>query len=731
MKYLTDTLLILSLILSFVIVGCLKKNRPPDKPSTPGGPSLTQVNDTCSFVTSASDPDGDEISYQFDWGDGSKSEWSNFVPNESPVTMSKSWSTVGEYAIKARAKDKKGAISDWSAELKIGVAPNYPPSTPVIIGPSTGYVNIIYTFTALATDPNGDSVAYQFDWGDGTQSNWSPLVPNGTTVTMSKSWSSPRNWYTVKAKAKDRKGLLSVLPAEHTLIIFPNDPPNTPSAPSGRSSGHLNVSYSFSTSTTDPDGDSVAYQFDWGDGTQSNWSEFKPSGTWITMSKSWSSNGTYLIKARAKDTKGAISNWSSGHQIDIGNKPPNIPSTPSGPSRGNINTYYTFSSSATDPEDDSIAIRFDWGDGDTSSWSSWMRSGSSVQRSKSWSSPGIYYVKAQAKDKDGAISSWSSGYRIEIEFSPPLKWRYYARGSSSPAIGSDGTIYFGSDNYLYALNPDGTLKWRYRIYYENLVYSPSVGSDGTIYFTNYSRDSAALYALNPNGTLRWQYPVRGFYYEVTDMSLPAIGPDGTVYFGAHLRETGYTWFYAVSQNGTHRWTYQLPVDDDWAGTPAIAADGTVYFGTEEGLYALYSNGTLRWFYRSSYVRTSPAIGSDGTIYFGTDNYLYALNPDGTLKWRYQTGSYVMSSPAIGSDGTIYFGSHDNYLYALNPDGTLKWRYLTDGYVRSSPAIGSDGTIYFSSDDGYLYAIQGSGQLANTPWPKFRHDLKNTGRVGGP
>jgi hypothetical protein len=35
-----------------------------------------------------------------------------------------------------------------------------------------------------------------------------------------------------------------------------------------------------------------------------------------------------------------------------------------------------------------------------------------------------------------------------------------------------------------------------------------------------------------------------------------------------------------------------------------------------------------------------------------------------------------------------------------------------------------------SYDGYLYAIYGTGTLANTPWPKFRHDNHNTGRVGG-
>jgi outer membrane protein assembly factor BamB len=63
----------------------------------------------------------------------------------------------------------------------------------------------------------------------------------------------------------------------------------------------------------------------------------------------------------------------------------------------------------------------------------------------------------------------------------------------------------------------------------------------------------------------------------------------------------------------------------------------------------------------------------------------------------------------------------------NQSSSLKWRYETDGWIDSSPAIGSDGTIYVGSDDSYLYAIQGESEgLADTPWPKFRKNNRNTG-----
>ncbi|MGB3478299.1 MAG: Ig-like domain-containing protein, partial [bacterium] len=69
-----------------------------------------------------------------------------------------------------------------------------------------------------------------------------------------------------------------------------------------------------------------------------------------------------------------------------------------------------------------------------------------------------------------------------------LKWQTFIGvvfPRSSPAIGTDGTIYIGSDdNALYAINPDGTTKWRYST--GNYVFSsPAIGADGTIYVGSY------------------------------------------------------------------------------------------------------------------------------------------------------------------------------------------------------------------------------------------------------
>jgi outer membrane protein assembly factor BamB len=549
-----------------------------------------------------------------------------------------------------------------------------------------------------------------------------------------------------------------------------NHSPLTPDIPQGRTIGVINITYNFSVEAIDPDDDSVTARCIWGDGDTSDWGPFEVSGKAILLFHLWSDTGIYYIKAQVKDNSGLFSHWSEPCSIRIIiDNPPFTPIMPSGPDSGKINVSYDFMSSSTDPDGDKVSIRFDWGNGDTSDWSNYNSSGDTIITSNTWITPGTYLVKAQSKDIYDMTSDWSEGFPVMITNLGTLKWRYHTSDFreivSSPAIGSDGTIYFGSLNdTLYALNPDGTLKWSYSTN-GDIYSSPAIGSDGTIYFGSYDN---YLYALNPDGSLKWHYDAGTDVY-----TSPAIGSDGTIYFGQMYGEYHHGEFNALNPDGTLKWSY--PTDCDIYSSPAIGPDGTIYFGTlswenDTYFYALNPDGSLKWRNPTSNISSSPAIGSDGTIYFvAYDCYFYALNSDGSLKWcltdstvqfneelspaidsddliyvadynwinainpdgtlKWHAGIGPSSSPSIGSDGTIYCAGFG--LFALNPDGTRKWVYEMIYSRISSPAIGLDGTIYIGSNDGYLYAVQGSGQLANTPWPKFRHDSKNTGRFGGP
>lgn len=71
-------------------------------------------------------------------------------------------------------------------------------------------------------------------------------------------------------------------------------------------------------------------------------------------------------------------------------------------------------SNVEDIDDDSVSIRFAWGDGDTSGWSPYFPERGSMSMTHTWASAGTYVVAAQARDILGATSAWSDGRAIQV-----------------------------------------------------------------------------------------------------------------------------------------------------------------------------------------------------------------------------------------------------------------------------------------------------------------------------
>ncbi len=108
-------------------------------------------------------------------------------------------------------------------------------------------------------------------------------------------------------------GLLLV----HCKNLVPH-PPDKPAAPSGPTTGGPGVSYIFSASATDPDGDSVRVMFDWGDGTQSFWAIPVASGDSVFYPHTWDSAGAFSVTVKAKDAGGLESDWSEALAVAVG-----------------------------------------------------------------------------------------------------------------------------------------------------------------------------------------------------------------------------------------------------------------------------------------------------------------------------------------------------------------------------------------------------------------------------
>ena len=178
-------------------------------------------------------------------------------------------------------------------------------------------------------------------------------------------------------------------------------------------------------------------------------------------------------------------------------------------------------------------------------------------------------------------------------------WNFDTGGEilSSPAIAADGTIYVGSNSTIFfAVNPDGTEKWR--VNSSGPWYSPSVSGSGRIYVGTGSPENR-LFAIRDDGTSRtvlWSFPSGGAGGPVT--TKPAVGTtgnsNGIVYFGSDdgaLR--------AVNSSGTQLWRFDVPglpgPPNPIRSSPALSTGGnTVYFGTNNNRFYARSadNGGL-------------------------------------------------------------------------------------------------------------------------------------------
>jgi parallel beta-helix repeat protein len=243
--------------------------------------------------------------------------------------------------------------------------------------------------------------------------------------------------------------------------------------------------------------------------------------------------------------------------------------------------------------------------------------------------------------------------------------------ASALTIDKQGTIYFGYNKTLFALNPNGTEKWRKafnvtRVLHPNIG-TPSIGADGTVYVpVERTREdprgrgnTGSFYAVNPDGTVKWE---AGVGYGI---GIPLIGPDGNVYI-------------------------------DYITYPV---DSPVHH-----VMALDPAGFANW-HLSSYDSMIPrAVDAEGTIYITEENVLRAVNPDGSEKWRW-VASDDLGWLSIGINGALYIPSRGK-LYAIRD------LLPPDFSIAASPTSltvqqGSSGTsvITIASINGFNQAVQ--------------------------
>jgi len=96
-------------------------SNPPLKPAIPQGPSTGKPGEEYTYSAVATDPDGNDIYYQFDWGNGNFTDWLGPYASGTEIQTTHIWSEEGKYNIRVKAKDDGGLESQWSDPLVVSM----------------------------------------------------------------------------------------------------------------------------------------------------------------------------------------------------------------------------------------------------------------------------------------------------------------------------------------------------------------------------------------------------------------------------------------------------------------------------------------------------------------------------------------------------------------------------------------------------------------------------------
>lgn len=277
---------------------------------------------------------------------------------------------------------------------------------------------------------------------------------------------------------------------------------------------------------------------------------------------------------------------------------------------------------------------------------------------------------------------------------------------SSPVVGTDNTVYFGSsDHHLFALDgKTGKLKWKFRA--GGPIHTSPTLHDGLVIFGSWDRN---IYAIDAKtGAERWRYTTRtddSDWGGLQGLQASPIVYDGKVFCGSRD-----AYFYALDvKTGDRIWEYKT--GGTWIVGSAVAANGKIFVGTSDTFMLLVLNAATGELLNSAqtngYIYSTPAL-YDKYALFGTfTGKLVCVDLEtNKVHENWQTESGKKFSPEVLKDGKIDFAhlfeGLDMKAYDDNVKAVRKLDQL--GPIVSSPVI-YDGSVYFGSGDGSLYCLE--------------------------
>ena len=403
--------------------------------------SATENQTSVTGSPTATDPDGDSLTYQINTSSGDHASF-NIVPSTGVLSFKSApdYESKSSYSVTVQVRDSKDDAGDgdgaWDDSVTVTVTvgdANEAPAFTAGAAPTAAENQTSVTGSPTATDPDGDSLTYGIDAAAGDGASFDIAPSTGVLSFKSAPDYESKSSYSVTVQVRDSKnpagGVDSVWDDTETVTVNVTNANEAPAFTAGAAptAAENQTSVTGSPTATDPDGDSLTYGIDTAAGDGASF-DIAPS-TGVLSFKSapnYESKSSYSVTVQVRDSKnpagGVDSVWDDTETVTVNVTNANeAPAFTAGaaPTAAENQTSVSGSPTATDPDGDSLTYGIDAAAGDGASFDIAPSTGVlSFKSAPNYESKSSYSVTVQVRDSKnpagGVDSVWDATVTVTV-----------------------------------------------------------------------------------------------------------------------------------------------------------------------------------------------------------------------------------------------------------------------------------------------------------------------------
>jgi len=318
------------------------------------------------------------------------------------------------------------------------------------------------------------------------------------------------------------------------------------------------------------------------------------------------------------------------------------------------------------------------------------------------------YSHLHCFDRDGNLL-WESAVQQSLDDLD------YAASINAPIVDTEGDVYVGDLNQLWAFHPNGEVKWVTNIaelgatgHFVTPIFSKEglvggISTDGKVMF--FDRETgllagsvldlpgvpgpvgdAAPPGIMGGGLLEPSFiqPMWNLIWgkEIEVANTPAVSPEtGRIFIsaGGPTPESGVLYGIDTAPDGPTI-AFTAPMGPGSGTSPALSPDSSLVYAADDAgvMYAVDAEtGEVVWEMADTMAAASPAVGPDGTVYSYSVSTIVALDgQDGTIKWKKDYDSFA--EDYLPEPSTGFRTSRVNCVLTLSPG--IIWAAINADYA---------------------------------------------------